>query len=152
MHSVGLLFLSNLFSSDMIIIAFVALMLFGGEKLPEIARGLGKGIRDFKDASEGIKREINEHINSLDEKKAETALNNQAEAAQNQLSAGTDPLNESHPGVENTMPINENHFMGNESTATDNHEESHAEPGTEHHGIVSAVDAGTITDEPIKKS
>src|SRR5438309_689540 len=128
MHSVGLLFLSNLFSTDMILIVFVALMLFGGEKLPEIARGLGKGIRDFKDASEGIKREINEHINSLDEKRAETALNNEAEARQNQLSANTDVLVEDHPSVENTMPVNENHFTDNENTATDNHEEAHAEP------------------------
>ncbi|HEY8781525.1 MAG TPA: twin-arginine translocase TatA/TatE family subunit [Mucilaginibacter sp.] len=134
----------------MILIVFVALMLFGGEKLPEIARGLGKGIRDFKDASEGIKREINEHINSLDEKRAETALNNQAEAAQNQLYAGTDPLIENP--VENTMPVNENHFTGNENTAPDNHEEHHAEPVAEHHGIVSATDAGTMTNEPIKNS
>src|SRR5450755_2143189 len=115
MHSVGLLFLSNLFSTDMILIAFVALMLFGGEKLPEIARGLGKGIRDFKDASEGIKREINDHINSLDEKKAETALNDQAAAAQNQLPYNADHLIESRPPVENTLPVSENHVNGNEN-------------------------------------
>lgn len=65
-----LLFLSG---SDLILIMFVALMLFGGDKLPEIARGLGKGIRDFKDASEGVKREINNQINSFEEKKAEEA-------------------------------------------------------------------------------
>ena len=58
MHSPDLLFIGNLFGGDMIIILVIALMLFGGEKLPEIARGLGKGLRDFKDASEGIKREI----------------------------------------------------------------------------------------------
>src|ERR1017187_4923170 len=110
MHSFVLLFFGNLFSSDMIIIAFVALMLFGGEKLPEIARGLGKGIRDFKDASEGIKREINEQINSYEEKRVETALNNQA--AQHQLSAG-DGSTSVHPIVENTMPLNESHFTAN---------------------------------------
>jgi sec-independent protein translocase protein TatA len=42
------------------------LLLFGGKKLPELARGLGKGIRDFKDASEGVKREIHRNINSMD--------------------------------------------------------------------------------------
>jgi sec-independent protein translocase protein TatA len=42
----------------------VVLLLFGGKKLPELARGLGKGIRDFKDASEGVKREIHRNINS----------------------------------------------------------------------------------------
>ena len=89
------------------LIFFVALLLFGGKKLPELARGLGKGIRDFKDASEGVKREINDQINSYAEKKAETSLN---EAAQNQLSSGTNQLNEGRPPVENTIPINENHF------------------------------------------
>jgi len=52
------------------LIMFVALLLFGGEKLPQLARGLGKGIRDFKDASEGVKREISNQIDSY-EKKAE---------------------------------------------------------------------------------
>ena len=54
MHIAIILFFGNLFSSDMLIIIFIGLILFGGEKLPEIARGLGKGIRDFKDASEGV--------------------------------------------------------------------------------------------------
>jgi sec-independent protein translocase protein TatA len=57
--------------SDLMIIMIVALMLFGGDKLPELARGLGKGIRDFKNASEDVKREINNQINSYEEKKAE---------------------------------------------------------------------------------
>jgi len=39
MYSSHLLFLGNLFSSDMLVIAFIALLLFGGEKLPELARG-----------------------------------------------------------------------------------------------------------------
>ena len=44
---------------------FAVLLLFGGEKLPELARGLGKGIREFKDASDGVKREIHRNINQL---------------------------------------------------------------------------------------
>src|ERR1700749_5198212 len=72
MFSSVLLFL-NIGGPEMILIVFVALLLFGGEKLPEIARGLGKGIRDFKDASEGVKREINNQINNYEEKKAEEA-------------------------------------------------------------------------------
>jgi sec-independent protein translocase protein TatA len=55
----------NIGSGEMILIVFAALMLFGGEKLPELARGLGKGIRDFKDASEDVKREINNQINNF---------------------------------------------------------------------------------------
>jgi sec-independent protein translocase protein TatA len=47
------------------LILAVVLLLFGGKKLPELARGLGKGIRDFKDASEGVKREIHRNINVI---------------------------------------------------------------------------------------
>jgi len=59
-----LLFL-NLGTQEVVLIMFAALMLFGGEKLPELARGLGKGIREFKDASDGVKREIHRNINQL---------------------------------------------------------------------------------------
>ncbi len=63
----------NIGTQEMILIVIVLLLLFGGKKLPELARGLGKGIREFKDASEGIKREISDQINNfekdVDEKK-----------------------------------------------------------------------------------
>jgi sec-independent protein translocase protein TatA len=142
-----LLFFGNLFSSDMIIIVFVALILFGGEKLPEIARGLGKGLRDFKDASEGIKREINDHINSLEEKRTETALDNQAAAIRD-----NDHLIESRPPVENTMPVNENHFTANEGAATNSDVETHSEPVTGDHVDAPHTDSGTTTNELIKNS
>ncbi|WP_243749231.1 Sec-independent protein translocase subunit TatA/TatB [Mucilaginibacter agri] len=58
----------NIGTPEMILILFVALLLFGGEKLPQLARGLGKGIRDFKDASEGVKRELHNQINNFEEK------------------------------------------------------------------------------------
>ncbi len=38
----------------------IVVMLFGADKIPEIARGLGKGIRQVKDATNDIKKEINE--------------------------------------------------------------------------------------------
>ncbi|WP_316790975.1 twin-arginine translocase TatA/TatE family subunit [Pedobacter frigoris] len=50
---------------EVMLIMVVILLLFGGKKLPELARGLGKGMRDFKDASEGVKREIHRNINSV---------------------------------------------------------------------------------------
>ncbi|HWW39740.1 twin-arginine translocase TatA/TatE family subunit [Pedobacter sp.] len=65
----------NIGGSELILIFAVILLLFGGKKLPELARGLGQGIRDFKDASEGVKREIHRNINNLDVRedlKAET--------------------------------------------------------------------------------
>lgn len=56
----------NIGGQEMILIVIVILILFGGKKLPEIARGLGRGIREFKDASEGIKQEISDQINNFE--------------------------------------------------------------------------------------
>jgi len=43
---------------EILIILLVVLILFGGKKLPELARGLGKGMRTFKDELKGIKSDI----------------------------------------------------------------------------------------------
>ncbi len=42
------------------IVALGVILLFGGKKIPELARGLGKGIREFKDATKEVKNEIKE--------------------------------------------------------------------------------------------
>ena len=39
-------------------IIILVIVLFGGRKIPELARGIGKGIREFNDAKEGVKKEI----------------------------------------------------------------------------------------------
>ena len=44
--------------SEWIIIALAVLILFGGRKIPEFMRGLGKGMREFKDAKDNIKSEL----------------------------------------------------------------------------------------------
>lgn len=56
----------NIGGQEMLLILIVVLVLFGGKKLPEIARGLGRGIREFKDASEDIKKEISDQINNFE--------------------------------------------------------------------------------------
>ena len=43
---------------EMVVIALVILLLFGAKKLPELAKGLGRGIREFKGAVDGVKDEI----------------------------------------------------------------------------------------------
>ena len=45
----------------------VVVMLFGSKKIPEIARALGKGIREMKDASNDIRREIRSSANTVNE-------------------------------------------------------------------------------------
>lgn len=54
------LFLGGLRGSEIIIIALVILLLFGGRKIPELMRGLGKGVKSFR---QGMK-EVNDEINS----------------------------------------------------------------------------------------
>jgi sec-independent protein translocase protein TatA len=52
-----LLFISG---QEIFIIMAVALMLFGANKIPDIAKGLGKGMREFRKATDDIKKEFNE--------------------------------------------------------------------------------------------
>jgi len=51
---------------EIILILFVILLLFGAKKLPELAKGLGKGISEFKKASKDIKDEVE---NAIDDDK-----------------------------------------------------------------------------------
>ncbi|MFN8395189.1 MAG: twin-arginine translocase TatA/TatE family subunit [Bacteroidia bacterium] len=53
-----IMFLGGLGATELILILLVVLLLFGAKKIPELARGMGRGIREFKDASREIKREI----------------------------------------------------------------------------------------------
>ena len=46
--------------NEILVIALVVLLLFGGRKIPELMRGLGKGIREFNDAKNTVRREIEE--------------------------------------------------------------------------------------------
>ncbi|MFN5830503.1 MAG: twin-arginine translocase TatA/TatE family subunit [Bacteroidota bacterium] len=52
-----LLFL-NLGGSEVMLILLVILLFFGSKNIPNLARGLGKGMREFREATDGIKREI----------------------------------------------------------------------------------------------
>lgn len=48
--------------SELLVIFLIIILLFGAKKIPELARGLGRGIREFKDASKEIKSEIEQGI------------------------------------------------------------------------------------------
>lgn len=109
----------NMGGGEIALIMVAILLLFGGKKLPELARGLGKGIREFKDASEGVKREIHRNINAVsadDEMKAEEENHAQRH----------------HPTEEVAFPATEEATEGNTvendvATAPQKEKESHIE-------------------------
>ncbi|MDE5732266.1 MAG: twin-arginine translocase TatA/TatE family subunit [Bacteroidales bacterium] len=53
------LFLGNIGAGEIVIIALVVLLLFGGKKIPELMKGLGKGVKSFKDGMNEIEKDIN---------------------------------------------------------------------------------------------
>ena len=52
---------------EIVIIVLVILLLFGGKKLPELARGLGKGLREFKNAKRDIEKEVNNAVDDIED-------------------------------------------------------------------------------------
>ncbi len=61
----NLLFIGGIGMTEILIIALIVLLLFGGKKIPELMKGLGKGVRSFKDG-------INNISDEADEKKEES--------------------------------------------------------------------------------
>jgi len=122
----------NIGTQEMVLIVIVALVLFGGKKLPEIARGLGRGIREFKDASDDIKREISDQINNFekdldttvedksDPQHATIAANIAGEISDRAETDGQDEENKAYPAFstpENTYP----HHPGEQPSSGDEH-------------------------------
>ena len=58
---------NGLGATEFIIIAVFILVFFGAKRIPELARGLGQGIKEFRQASKDIKREIEETSNDIEE-------------------------------------------------------------------------------------
>lgn len=65
------MFIGNLGTGEIVIIAFVVLLLFGGKKIPELMRGVGKGVRSFKDGMNDIEKQINADPAEEESKKKE---------------------------------------------------------------------------------
>lgn len=66
-----LLFLGNIGAPELIILALVVLLLFGGKKIPELMGGLGKGVRSFKKGMNEIEEEINKEVDKKEVEKKE---------------------------------------------------------------------------------
>ena len=54
--------------SEWILILLVVLLFFGGKKIPDLMRGIGKGVREFNDAKESVKKELDEGMKEKDKR------------------------------------------------------------------------------------
>lgn len=67
----NVLLLSMPSGMEWVIIILAILLLFGGKKIPELMRGIGKGIREFNDAKNNVSREIRDGMNDEPKKSEE---------------------------------------------------------------------------------
>ncbi len=65
------LLLFNFWGPEMFVIIFAILLLFGGKKIPELMRGIGKGIREFNTARSTIEQEMKDGMRESERKKIE---------------------------------------------------------------------------------
>ncbi len=65
------LFLGNIGATELILIFLVVLLLFGGNKIPELMRGLGRGIREFNNARHAVEDEIRQGMREAEKKPLE---------------------------------------------------------------------------------
>ncbi|MEW6511752.1 MAG: twin-arginine translocase TatA/TatE family subunit [Bacteroidota bacterium] len=64
--------MGNLGATEILLILFVILIFFGAKKIPELAQGLGKGIREFKKATREIEDDVDSSVKKIDEKQSTT--------------------------------------------------------------------------------
>lgn len=81
--------------TEIVFILFVVIMVFGADKLPEIARGLGKGMRQLKDATNEIKHEIH--------KSAEKHIDIDTEKITRDINKEIDHVNQDINQIKNTI-------------------------------------------------
>jgi sec-independent protein translocase protein TatA len=63
--------------NEILIILIIVLLLFGGKKIPELMRGLGKGVREFNDAKANVRKEIEEGVNEKDNRPTSSTTSTQ---------------------------------------------------------------------------
>lgn len=71
-------FLLQFLGPEMLLVFFVILLLFGGKKIPELMRGLGRGVREFNDARDSVTKEFREGMKEGDKDKIKIEENSKA--------------------------------------------------------------------------
>lgn len=67
------LFLGNIGTGEILIIGMVILLIFGGKKIPELMKGLGKGVKSFKQGMNEIEADLNTEVENTSAKPAKTS-------------------------------------------------------------------------------
>jgi sec-independent protein translocase protein TatA len=70
--------LFNFFGPEMLVVLFAILLLFGGKKIPELMRGIGKGIREFNTARSSLESELKEGMEAAEREEAKKKENSNA--------------------------------------------------------------------------
>jgi sec-independent protein translocase protein TatA len=65
MNMLSILLFMGLGGQEILLIGLIVLLLFGAKKIPELMKGLGKGIREFKDASKEVKENIEKGLDDV---------------------------------------------------------------------------------------
>lgn len=91
--------------SELIFIIFIALMLFGSDKIPEIARTLGKTMAQIKNATNDIKHEINKTAkdNGLDANSITGGISDEIKKAKEEMNQSLNPLQDISSDIENPI-------------------------------------------------
>ncbi len=67
----AILLFGNIGIQEILVIALIILLLFGGKKIPELMKGLGKGVRSFKDGMKEVEKDIKSDENASSDKTKE---------------------------------------------------------------------------------
>ncbi|MFA5243980.1 MAG: twin-arginine translocase TatA/TatE family subunit [Pedobacter sp.] len=140
----------NIGGPEMILIFLVVLLLFGGKKLPELARGLGKGLREFKDASDGIKREIHNNINAVNEvaDQAKAEIESATGYLDTESPSHTDNSNYSNPDE----AVLEHGYASLDQTALENDVNTQTESMAHHIEDPAAENTGTSEESGVDQT
>lgn len=67
----NLLFIGGLGGGELLVIILIILLLFGGKKIPELMKGMGKGVRSFKEGMREVDEDINDNNSKKDNSKSD---------------------------------------------------------------------------------
>ena len=106
MGTISYILLSFPSGGELIIVVVAILILFGADKIPEFARMFGKGMREFRKATEDIKREFNEETREIREdiKTEKQSLTDKIKEFREEMNSEKKNIKKESPQTEQTKP------------------------------------------------